>query len=62
MGLRLRVETEVDVMVLLGPKLSKHLDFELRGDVVVATPVRRLPGSVFKEIAMRARRPVIPIF
>lgn len=43
-------------MVLLGPKLSKHLDCELIGDVVVAAPVRRLSSSVFNMIAEKVRK------
>jgi hypothetical protein len=51
----MKAQTEVDVMVLLGPKLSKHLNFELKGDVVVASPIRRLSNLVFNEIAKKVR-------
>lgn len=51
----MKPQTEVDVMVLLGPELSKHLDFKLEGDVVVAMPVRRLSSSVFSQIARKVR-------
>ena len=51
----MKVTSEVDVMVLLGKDLNKHLTFETRGNIVYATPKRRLPSTVYNEIARKIR-------
>lgn len=51
----MKVTSDLDVMVLLGPELSKHLNFDQEGDVVVATPKRRVTSTVFKQIAKKVR-------